>query len=408
MHSLKITSGTNSVTGSVSLPLSKSISNRSLIISWLSGGKVRTGSLSAAEDTFLLQRLLRQMEEAGNKKLHAGNAGTVYRFLTALLAVTPGEWVLDGDERMYQRPIAPLVEALRELGAQIHYLGREGFPPLRISGQELEGGRIRIRADVSSQFISALLMIGPVMSRGIDIFLEGDLVSMPYMWLTIDMMKMAGARINTHPFLRVRPYPYQECTLPSVTDWSAAAPWYTIMALAGSGSLLLRGLTDKSLQGDQTLPSFFIMFGVDTEWMEDGVRISKRKIVRREVNFDLNSTPDLAPSIIVTAAAMGYKGHFTGLKALRIKESDRIEAVANELNRNGFKCITTADTLSFLSQELLIKHPVETHNDHRIAMAFAPLAMSGNALTIIDPGVVKKSYPGFWEEMGKFMMFENI
>lgn len=403
MRSLTITSPGRELHGYVSLPLSKSISNRSLIISWLSGGKVTTGDLSAAEDTILLQHLIRQIDEAEDNMIYSCNAGTVYRFLAAILAITPGDWLLDGDERMCQRPVAPLVDALRVLGAQIEYTNKEGFPPLSIKGKTLEGGMVRIRADVSSQFISALLMIGPLMNKGIEILLEGEIVSEPYLRLTTNMMRIAGIKLQMlKSLIMVRPGSYRPCTFQSEADWSAAASWYSVMALAENGSLMLKGLKQNSLQGDQMLASYFKMLGVITEYQEDGVHISKQKAISREVHFDLGSTPDLAPSIIVTAAALGYKGYFTGLKTLHIKESDRIVAIADELGRNGFKCSITPDTLTFSAQELLMKYPVETYDDHRIAMAFAPLAIMGHPVIILNPGVVMKSYPGFWDEMEKF------
>ncbi len=408
MRSLTLTATGRNINGSVALPLSKSISNRALAISWLSHGQVNSGELSTADDTVLFSKLLQQVGEGSSKELHAANAGTVLRFLTAMLAVTPGEWILDGDDRMRQRPIGPLVDALRQLGASIDYLGSTGYPPIRIRGEKLKGGRVTIAGDVSSQFISSLLMIGPVMEKGIDIFVEGEIVSRPYLWLTMDMMKHAGIRIQETPTFRVRGNPYKPTTLPSATDWSSASPWYALMALADGGSLLLQGLEEKSRQADSTLPDFFMMFGVDSRRVDEGVMLTKRKITKRSVNFDLSLTPDIAPSIIVTAAALGYEGHFTGLKTLRIKESDRVDALSAELGKNGFICQPTADTLSFPAQELVISQAVDTYQDHRIAMAFAPLALLGKPVVITDPKVVIKSYPGFWEEMAKLVSINNV
>ncbi|HSG68490.1 MAG TPA: 3-phosphoshikimate 1-carboxyvinyltransferase [Bacteroidales bacterium] len=399
MDAMKISAIKKHLEGYVELPLSKSISNRALIISWLSGGKTSPGELSKADDTVLLHKLLRQIEVGKDRRLNAHNAGTVYRFLTAVLAITPGEWILDGDDRMCQRPIGPLVSALQDLGANIEYPGQEGFPPLRITGKNLEGGLVQIQADISSQFISALIMIGPALPRGLGIKMKGKKVSMPYLYLTMNMMKAAGAIIKPTPSLGVLPVPYKSGILPSATDWSAAAPWYSLMALAEGGTLLLKGLEEKSVQGDRTLPSYFIMFGVESEWHAGGVMLRKRKIVKKDVNFDLSATPDLAPSIIVTAAALGYKGHFKGLETLRIKESDRIEAVSSELEKNGFKCHIGPHSISFEPQALEIKHPIDTYSDHRIAMAFAPLAILGKPIVINNPGVVSKSYPQFWKEL---------
>lgn len=407
MRSLTLTATVRNINGTVALPLSKSISNRALAISWLSHGQVNSGELSAADDTVLFSKLLKQVDEGRSRELHAANAGTVFRFLTAMLAVTPGEWILDGDQRMRKRPIGPLVDALRQLGAAIDYLGNTGYPPIRIRGEKLKGGRVTIAGNISSQFISSLLMIGPVMEKGIDVFVEGEIVSSPYLWLTMDMMKHAGISIRETPSFRVIGNPYKPTTLPSATDWSSASPWYALMALADKGSLILRGLEEKSRQADSALAEFFIMFGIESRWVDEGVLLTKRKIIKESVNFDLSLTPDIAPSIIVTAAALGYKGHFTGLKTLRIKESDRVDALSAELGKNGFICQTTADTLSFPAQELVISKAVDTYQDHRIAMAFAPLALLGKPLVINDPEVVKKSYPGFWEEMAKLVSIKN-
>jgi 3-phosphoshikimate 1-carboxyvinyltransferase len=408
MNSITVTASEHPLQGSVNLPLSKSISNRALIIAALSDGLVDHGPLSEAEDTVLLKKLLAQAADGSEQKLFCGNAGTVLRFLTAYLAIRPGKWVLDGDERMRQRPVGPLVDALQQLGADIKYEKEEGYPPLIIHGKELAGGRVQLNADISSQYTSALMMIAPMMRKGLQIQLRGGTVSLPYIYMTERMMSLAGASIKLDlPDIRVKSKAFTKSSLPAELDWSAAAAWYQVVSLSKKAKIFIPGLRENTLQGDQVMHKYFLLLGVETEFKPKGAFLSKSHWCGQACNFDLTGYPDLAPALIVTAAARGKKGHFMGLVNLRIKESDRMGAIATELEKAGVKCTIYQDELFFDPQILNITQPVETYNDHRIAMAFAPLAMLGRPVTINNPEVVRKSYPHFWEELKKVLRVEG-
>lgn len=404
MESLTITTSKQKLEGSVELPLSKSISNRGLIIAALSKGSVKNQRLSDADDTILLKKLLTQIHKGEDKQINCGNAGTTYRFLTALLAITSGEWLLVGDERMQQRPIGPLVNALKELGADISYIAKDGYPPLRIRGKRLSGGYAYINSALSSQFVSALMMIGPLMKDGVKLLVSGDTASLPYIYMTKDLMKKAGAEVDFRlPEIVIAGGGYKEAVLPYEADWSAAAFWYELMALSKGGELFLPGLKEDSIQGDSVLHRYFYMLGVETIFEGAGARIKKNHWLAEGFNFELNDHPDLAPSLVVTTAAKGFEGNFYGINGLKIKESDRAEALATELGKNGIKCTIDHDLLSFLPQKLGVRQTIDTYNDHRIAMAFAPLAILGTPVTINNPEVVSKSYPGFWRELQKVL-----
>ncbi len=407
MSTITISAPTKFLKGKILLPLSKSLSNRALMISAISGGIVDPGELSDADDTVLLQKLLQQIDNKKNPILNARNAGTVFRFLTAYLAITPGEWILEGDERMRQRPIGPIVNALQELGAEIKYLGKNGFPPLQISGKTLKGGSVSIDPGMSSQYISALMMIGPMLEDGLILGLKNTSPSIPYILLTSNLMKMAGAEANlAFPIIHVPGNGYKESELFGEADWSSAAYWYQVMALSEGGDLFLNGLRENSKQGDRKLTKYFKMLGVETQYEDGGVRIHKTRTDKLYINIDLSSNPDLAPSLIVTSAALGYDGYFLGLSALRIKESDRLEALATELGKAGINCTVYDDELSFEPQKMNITSPFNTYNDHRLAMAFAPLAALGDPVTINNAEVVSKSYPVFWSELQKVLGVE--
>lgn len=407
MESIRITARQNKLSSSVQLPLSKSISNRGLIISALSEGKATNVQLSDSDDTVLLAQLLEQLNEGKHTELNCHNAGTVLRFLTAYLSITPGEWILKGDERMHQRPIDPLVQALQELGAEIEYTKDEGSLPLRIKGKRLQGGNTSIMADISSQFISALMMIGPMMQDGLELICYEPFSSLPYIEMTARVMKAAGAELVLDmPNIRIKGTGYKESVLPFETDWSSAAHWYALMALAKDGELMLQGLKEDSLQGDSVTHSYFKMLGIETTFENEGARIRKHFWKAAGFNFMMKDHPDLAPSMIVTTAAKGFEGNFYGLENLKIKESDRVQSLINELAKCSIECSYEDGQLSFQSQKIKIKKAIDTYNDHRIAMAFAPLAMLGQPLTINNPSVVNKSYPAFWSELQKVLDVE--
>lgn len=407
MESITIKAPSKKIGGKVHLPLSKSISNRALMISTISKGMVKSGDLSDANDTLLLQKRLQQIKEGKDKHINAKDAGTAYRFLTAYLAITPGDWILDGDERMQKRPIGPLVDALQSLGAEIKYLGKKGYPPIAIKGKPLSGGHVNILASISSQFISALMMIAPTMPDGLKINLIGPGISIPYIDLTARLMRSAGAEVTMGlPEISVAGMDYQESMIPSESDWSSASYWYELFSLSRSEELFIHGLKKDSLQGDAVLPKYFDLLGVETSFENDGARLKKSYIQNPKINLDLTHSPDLALAIIMTTAALGLKGYFVGLSSLKVKESDRLEALATELGKAGIKCKINDDEFSFEAQTIDIKQPFNTYNDHRLAMAFAPLAILDKAVTINDPQVIKKSYPGFWDELSKVLRVE--
>jgi len=413
--------------GRISLPSSKSISNRLLIIRALARSDFQFENLSKAEDTLLLQELLKQIESAQPNQhisLNCCNAGTVMRFLVAYLAIQPGTWLLSGSERMQRRPIGILVEALRSLGAEIDYEGIAGYPPLRIIGRQLSGGEVTVDVSVSSQFVSALLLIAPLLPEGLTIRMVGDQVSFPYVDMTLRIMEEFGAVIKRNEeLLLVKHGSYQaEARLTEKytveADWSSAAFWYEAAALAGSAELTLPGLHKNSLQGDAVLAELFRPLGVETVFESDGIRLISGKwavgsgqlaVGSWQPAFDLAAYPDLAPSLIVTYAVLGIAARFTGLHHLKTKESDRLEALVKELGRlqidirhPAFGIIETDASQSIdpapgaYPQEI-----IKTYSDHRIAMAFALLAIRTGTIRISDPAVVAKSYPGFWEEMGR-------
>jgi len=404
VKTLKIIASKNILEGSVELPLSKSISNRGLMISALSGGSVKNEKISEADDTLLLDKLLKQIKAGSDHHVHCQNAGTVIRFLTAYLAITPGAWTLDGDYRMRQRPIGPLVDALKSLGGEIEYEGRGGYPPLKIEGKKLEGGSTFIDSAISSQFISALMMIGPLLENGLTLLSYGSPASLPYIYMTENMMKKAGAEIDIDlPEIKIRGNRYKGGLLPYESDWSAAAFWYELMALSKGGELLLHGLKEDSIQGDSVAAKYFYMFGVETIFKPEGALIRKNFWMAEGFNFILIEHPDLFPAMVVTTAAKGLEGNFYEIEGLRIKESDRPQALASELLKCGIKCSMEENLLSFKEQKINISKPIDTYNDHRIAMAFAPLAVLGSPITINNPEVVSKSYPNFWSELQKVL-----
>lgn len=399
----------SALTGNVTLPASKSISNRALIISDLSVNPFPIENLSGAEDTQNLAKnleLLRQHKE-GPLTLDVGPAGTNMRFLTALLSTKPGTYILKGTERMHQRPVKPLVDALKHLGAEITYFEKEGYPPLQIKGKALSARKVKLPADVSSQFTSALMMIGPAMADGLEITQEGQPVSFSYIRMTAAMMSACGAvaEIDGNRVI-VQGKPYQrEHPFAVEADWSAASYWYGMLALAEEGWITLPGLNKGSLQGDHLLSEWMVPFGVLTEFGDNGVTI--RKTVSEPVSFnkDFTLVPDLAQTFLVVLAAKGYEGMLSGLKTLRIKETDRLEAVKAELRKCGVELRISENTATLKPRKLLTPtSPVHTYHDHRMAMAFAMLAIKTKAIEIQNPEVVSKSYPAFWEELKKVGM----
>lgn len=396
----------------ISLPASKSLSNRALLLCALSGKHSRVSNLSVCDDTRVMQRALSQSEETVDIEA----AGTAMRFLTACFAATPGtSHVLTGTERMLQRPIGVLVDALRQLGADIAYEGQPGFPPLRIHGRQLHGGKLSLPANISSQYISALLMIAPLTEGGLTLSLEGDIVSRPYIDMTLSLMRHFGAVADwtDERTLRAEAGSYADGTVFQVeSDWSAASYWYELTALSPDpeARIALPWLSLSSIQGDSAVRRYFEPLGVQT--VEDpslpGVvlaRSARRSLQKDEVyTLDLSGTPDLAQTLVVTCALLRQPFRFTGLASLRIKETDRMAALQNELNKLGIALqIEGTETLSVTRYAEGVpcnpEAPIATYNDHRMAMAFAPAALLCPSLTIEHPEVVSKSYPDYWKNL---------
>ena len=394
--------------GTAQLPASKSEANRALILQALAGGGT-LGNLSDANDTQLMLRLL--ATAPGTTVLSAEDAGTVMRFLTAYLTVTNWRGRLTGTARMQERPIAVLVDALRQAGASINYLHNDGYPPLEIAGfaaaKEADSPtELSVRGDISSQYISALLMVGPRLPGGLRLTLTGHIGSRPYINMTVALMQRFGADYSAvGDVLTVRPGQYRPTDYTIESDWSAASYWYSFVALAPAGSeITLPGLRRESLQGDQAIAGMMMQFGVETTFLPNGVHLRQVPIApQAEIQtLDFTDCPDLAQTVAVVAAALNRPVDLTGLESLRIKETDRIEALQTELVKFGGDLRDLGEgRFRAESQDFGVSGQlVATYHDHRMAMAFAPLAMRG-ALRVEAPTVVRKSYPQFWKELAK-------
>lgn len=394
----------------IMLPASKSISNRALVINALAGNGSHPENLSVCDDTDVMVAALRDMPYEIDIKA----AGTAMRFTTALLAVGEGEHVITGTERMRHRPITVLVDALRSLGADIEYKGEEGFPPLRIRGRQLEGGRLDIAGNVSSQYISALLMVGPVMTKGLTLHLTGNVISRPYIDLTICTMQEFGADVEWEDAstIVVKSQPYKAVPFFIENDWSASSYWYEMLALLGRGESQVRlpGLMDGSRQGDSAIRYIFTMLGVKTKFdaklqnKPTTVTLSSQRMALPRFSFDFVNQPDLAQTVVVTAALCGVPFRFTGLQTLRIKETDRIAALKYEMSKLGYVLDDSEEGVLSWDGTVCepMEHPeIDTYEDHRMAMAFAPAAIRFPGLRINNPEVVSKSYPGFWNDLRK-------
>ena len=418
MTTINIT-GTKQLRTTVKLPASKSISNRALIICALTGGEILPDNLSDCDDTAVIIEALRSMPDVIDIKA----AGTAMRFMTAFLSATDhGTHILTGTDRMKHRPIKILVDALRQLGADIEYTENEGFPPLRISGRRLQGGELEIAGNVSSQFISALLMVGPMLEKGLTLRLQGDIISRPYIDLTLWTMREFGAEAEwtSVDTIEVMPKPYVARTYYIENDWSAASYWYEMVALSQDkdAEVTLEGLMDGSKQGDSSVRYIFSLMGVRTTFQskEPGkpTTVTLRKNGHRipRLKYDFTNAPDLAQTIVTTCCGLGIPFHFTGLQTLKIKETDRITALINETAKLGFHLQAANDSelmwdgtthpspLTTHPSPLTSSPSIDTYDDHRMALAFAPLSLL-HPISINNPQVVTKSYPHFWEDLAK-------
>lgn len=390
-----------SLHATVQLPASKSISNRALILHALSGGVTRPENLSDCDDTQVMIRALDHMPDVID--IHA--AGTAMRFLTAYLCVTPDTHVITGTERIQQRPIRILVDALRTLGAHIAYTGNEGFPPLRITGTRLTGSEIELAGNVSSQYISALLMIGAVLPAGLKLRLTGDIVSRPYINLTLQLMHDFGVQAGwtSESSIAVAPGGYRDTPFRVESDWSAASYWYQMTALSPDApEVELLGLHAHSPQGDSRGAELFARLGVQTEFTPQGVKLRKEGQPAGRLDEDLVDIPDLAQTFVVTCCLMGVPFRFTGLQSLKIKETDRICALITELRKLGYAVHAEQDSILWWDGERCPADPqpaIDTYEDHRMAMAFAPACLVRPDIRINEPQVVSKSYPRYWDDL---------
>lgn len=383
----------------ISLASSKSESNRVLIINALAGGASdNLKNLSTARDTQTMLRLLAEEGEVWDVL----DAGTTMRFLTSFAAVKNLRKELTGTSRMQQRPIGVLVDALRSLGAEVNYLKEEGYPPMQVMGMPDQATEcLEVRGDISSQYISSLLMIAPYLPQGLTLRLTGHISSRPYIQMTIELMKRFGARVNwvNDYTLYVEAVPYSSGSYTVESDWSGASYWFSLVALADEAELTLLGLRENSLQGDQAIVNIMRGLGVVTSYQPNGLKLSKGP-AQQEITVDFSDCPDLGQTVVVACAAKGVKGTFTGLESLRIKETDRIAALQNELDKIGasFTEPTPGRWVLEPSAQLPVFVRIHTYEDHRMAMAFAPLA-TRMVVELEDPDVVQKSYPEYWQHL---------
>jgi 3-phosphoshikimate 1-carboxyvinyltransferase len=385
----------------IDLPRSKSIANRLLVMNALSRGAVDVTDFGTADDT----RLLHEALHSSTGEMYMGHAGTAMRFGLAYAAVSPGERLLHGSDRLHERPIAPLVDALRSLGADITYVKREGFAPLRVHGRKLKGGGLSLDATVSSQFITALMLVGPYLSGGLDLLLSGNAVSTPYLRMTASLMREAGADVSFEgKQIQIGEVPYADCSIEAEADWSAASYFYSAVALNPALEITLHGLQERSLQGDAVVAKLYHRFGVESRFNANGVTLSAMDIFDDSLEMNFLECPDLAQTVAVTAAGMRIPLKLTGLQTLRVKETDRIAALAAELQKCGVGCSAESDSLHLKHFADVDATPhIRTYHDHRMAMAFAPLTFALGEMLIEDPAVVSKSFPEFWQEMGKML-----
>lgn len=389
------------VKDTIYIPSSKSISNRMLIIKALSGSLAGLEHLSESDDTRLLQLAMEQKSPVRD----VGHAGTAMRFLTAYFALRPGYVILTGSRRMKERPLGPLIEALRELGGRIECLEREGYPPIGISGGTLRGGEIDIDGGISSQFISALMMVAPHLDGGLTLTLTGRIVSETYLQMTLSLMHLAG--VNAEYDGREIRIPQQKYRLDEFvveSDWSAASYWFQVAALMPGSRIVLPNLFRQSTQGDSALTEIFRHLGVSSRFTGEGLELSSS--ARRDpgpLQIDFLDTPDLVQTLVPTCCAMGIPFRFSGTGTLRVKETDRIAALQAEMGKLGF-ALDADPGGEFIAWDGARHAPaqdtvIQTYHDHRMAMAFAPLSIVGGTITIDQPGVVTKSYPGYWEDL---------
>lgn len=411
---LKIEFSEIELNGEIELPYSKSLVNRWQIISYIANQGFLPKYFLDSDDAKVLNNMLRIVDSARDgvetAVLNCGNTGTAFRFLTSLLAVIPGNWVLTGDSRMEKRPIGQLVDALKMAGANIEYINEVGFPPLKITGKKLVGNKIAIDATKSSQFVSSILMVAPYFQNGLELEVLGETSSQPYIQMTTNLMNLAGVEVdNEGNIYSTERQEYNVQNIEIERDWSAASFFYEMVSMVESSKLVMNGLYRNSSQGDSILPEMFAKLGVETIFTSNGIELRNNGRVEPNINQDFSNYPDLAMPFIVACAAKGVMGKFTGLENLRIKESDRLAVMENLLSKFGFDfrdngfgewvLINSCKIGDFEFEAQSIE--VETFNDHRVAMSFAPLSILAKTVEIIDPMVVEKSFPRFWDSLSR-------
>ncbi len=395
-----------SISGMIDLPGSKSISNRVLMIQALSGLSFTVSNISNSNDTKHLQDAFKHIKNGTSKTIDIGHAGTDMRFLTSFLSIKKGIWELTGSERMQQRPIGDLVSVLKQLGADISYKNNEGYPPLIIKGNTLKGGQVSINGNVSSQYISSLLLVAPYFENGIELVLQKNIVSTPYITMTIELMREFGADVtwNEHIItVKPIPYSYSKTNYEIESDWSAASYFYSLIALSKENTTLtLISLFPKSLQADAVCADIYQQFGVISQFENNQVKITKKENQLKLFDYNFINCPDIAQTLVCTCIGLNIPFQFTGLQTLKVKETDRIIALKNEIQKFGYGLIITDHSMSYDGTSPEIKSIIDsiaTYSDHRMAMAFAPLSLIFNELSFEEADVVSKSYPYFWNDL---------
>ena len=404
---LKLHKASSINVATIDLPGSKSISNRILIIKALSGLDFRIQNISNSDDTKHLQEALEHYKSSSI--INVGHAGTDMRFLTAFLSLKNGSYELTGSERLQQRPIKDLVEVLKTLGADITYKNKEGYPPLLINGKELNGGKVEISGSVSSQFITALLLVAPYFTNGLNLTITSELVSKPYVNMTIELMKEFGAlviwkenKISVQPV----PYSYLKKEFIIESDWSAASYYYSLLALSKiNTSLNINGLFQNSLQADSLCADIYENFGVATSYSVNEITITKSSINSKQIlDYNFIECPDIAQTVVCTCVGLKTAFKFTGLQTLKVKETDRIIALKNEFLKLGVELIVTDNSIHWFGENNINNSKtvsISTYNDHRMAMSFASMILVLDEFIIEDASVVSKSYPLFWEHLNQ-------
>ncbi|WP_341665200.1 3-phosphoshikimate 1-carboxyvinyltransferase [Blattabacterium cuenoti] len=401
---IKIYKNKRDLYGSISITGSKSISNRLLILKAIYKDDIYIENLSNCEDTEILKKSL--ISPSNILDIH--HAGTAMRFLTSYLSIQEGKKViLTGSDRMKERPIFILVEALKKLGSEIYYLEKEGFPPIQIFGKKILGGKIDMNAKISSQYISSIMLIASQFKMGLKIYLKGNITSIPYIKMTFDLLTLAGIKADwKERMIHIYPVKNQGKKCFSVeSDWSSASYYYSMSAIAKKSHIILRSYSNKSLQGDKEVCDIYNQyFGISTIFDKNGITLKKKLnfLLPRFIELDLNKTPDLAQTIVVTCAAIGIKCSLKGLETLKIKETDRLQALKEELLKFGVITKITKSCLritDFYRKKIDSFIRIQTYQDHRMAMSFSTFGLCSDFVKIENPNVVEKSYPNFWKDL---------